>query len=55
LAACQENLKAAADRPQDFCWEEFIAAQASFVVNAVQFDELDEDPDLLDDDALIAK
>jgi hypothetical protein len=55
LAARQEKLEAAADYPQDFCWEEFIIAQASFVVNAVWFDELDEFSDLFGDNALIAE
>jgi hypothetical protein len=55
LAAFQEKLEAAADRPQDFCWEEFVIAQASFVVNAVLFDELDKFSDILGDNDHVAK
>ncbi len=55
LVACQEKLKLAADHSQDFCWEEFVVAQVSFVVNAVLFDEFDKFSDLLGDNALVAK
>ncbi len=55
LAAGQEKLEVAADHPQDFCREEFVVAQASFVMNAVLFDELDKFSDLLGDNALFAK